>query len=238
MLDTDDENIWNHYFYALIEGYSAYYDALNENWLSAFSTGLNSVAAFQYCWDKDNDFYESLIAIGSYKFWRSKKTEIFNWLPFVPDEEQLGIDYLKKAIQYSGYNSHLAIHSLIWIYIEQNDFNDAINVAETAIKNNPDGRLFKWGLARAYESIDPETSIVLYKEILNSYPKDLKSNKINEVTLKHIIAQLLIKLGKKEEALNLCNEILAIYGYNSFEYEKLSKRLDRVRELKNDLTVK
>jgi tetratricopeptide (TPR) repeat protein len=235
LLSIDNKNIWNHYYYALTEGYSAYYDALNENWLSAFSKGLNSIGAFQYCLDKNDNFYESLIALGSYKFWRSKKTEFLNWLPFVPNEEQLGIDYLKKAIQHPSYNLYLAIHSLIWIYIEQNDFNSAINTATDALKINPDSRLFKWGLARAYENINPEKSITLYTEILNSYPKDLKSNKVNEVTLKHIIAQLLVKLGRKGEALNLCNEILAINDYTQFESDKLGKRLDRVRELTNEL---
>ena len=238
LLDIEDENIWNHYFYAITQGYSAYYEALNENWLSAISKGLNSVGAFQYCLDKDSNFYESLIAIGSYKFWRSKKTEFLNWLPFVFNEEELGIDYLKKAIQNPSYNSYLAIHSLIWIYIEQNDFKNAIKTAINALKKNPDSRLFKWGLARAYESINPEKSITLYTEILNSYPKDLKSNKINEVTLKHIIAQLLIKLGKRQEALNLCNEILSINDYTSFESDKLGKRLNRVRELKSELDNK
>jgi tetratricopeptide (TPR) repeat protein len=238
LLNSDDKNIWNHYFYALAQGYNAYYDALKENWFSAFSTGLNSMSAFEYCLDEDRNFYESLIAIGTYKFWRSKKTEFLDWLPFVPNEEELGIDYLKKAIKFSGYNSHLAVHSLIWIYIEQGDFDNAVKVADTALNRDPDSRLFKWGLARAYENKNPEISINLYEEILNSYPKELKTNKINIITLKHLIAQQYVKLGKNKEALDLCNEILAIYGYSKYEFEKLSKRLDRVKQLKNDLIKK
>jgi predicted Zn-dependent protease len=236
LLRNDPKNIWNNYFVALTEGYIAYYDALRESWLKAFSNGLSSVSGFEDCLAIDENFNESLIAIGSYKFWKSKKTEFINWLPFFDDEKELGIKYLQKAIKYSGYNSHLAIHSLIWIYIEQKDFENAKKVAELALKNYPNSRIFKWGLARAFEEIDPEKSIILYKEILNSYPKNLKSNKINEVTLKHIIAQQLVKINKQNEALKICNEILALTNYTKFELDKISDRLERVKALEQKLT--
>ncbi|RPI60257.1 MAG: tetratricopeptide repeat protein [Ignavibacteriales bacterium] len=235
LLKSDEKNIWSNYFLALTEGYIAYYDALRESWLQAFSTGLSSVSGFEDCLEIDKNFHESLIAIGSYKFWKSKKTEFINWLPFVEDEKELGIKYLQNAIKYSGYNSHLAIHSLIWIYVEQKDFNDAIKVAELALKEHPQSRIFKWGLARSYENIDPAKSVELYREILHSYPKKIKSNKINEVTLKHIIAQQLIKINKITEALIICDEILSIKGYSKYELDKISSRLERVKSLKQEL---
>lgn len=238
LLKSDPHNIWNHYFLALTEGYIAYYDALRESWLQAFSKGLSSVSGFEDCLEIDENFYESLIAIGSFKFWKSNKTEFINWLPFIDDEKELGIKYLQKAIKFSGYNSHLAIHSLIWIYIDQKDFDDAIKVAELALKNYPKSRIFKWGAARAFEEIDPAKSIILYKEILSSYPKNLKSNKINEVTLKHIIAQQLVKINKQGEALKICNEILTITDYTKFEFDEVDDRLERVRTLKKELTSK
>jgi hypothetical protein len=235
LIKNDKKNIWNNYFLALTEGYIAYYDALRESWLSAFTTGLSSVSGFEDCLEIDKNFHESLIAIGSYKFWKSKKTEFINWLPFIDDEKEIGIKYLQNAIKYSGYNSHLAIHSLIWIYIEQNDFDKAIKVAELALKDHPQSRLFKWGLARAYEKIDPAKSIMLYKEILHSYPTNLKTNKINEVTLNHIVAQLLVKINKKDEAAIICDEILSIKSYSKYELDKLSSRLERVKSLKQEL---
>jgi hypothetical protein len=236
LINNEPKSIWNNYFLALTEGYIAYYDALSESWLKAFTTGLSSVSGFEDCLEIDKNFYESFIAIGSYKFWKSSKTEFINWLPFIDDEKELGIKYLQKAINYSGYNSHLAIHSLIWIYIEQKDFEDAKKVAELALTNYPKSRIFKWGLARAFEEIDPERSIILYKEILNSYPKNLKSNKINEVTLKHIIAQQLVKINKRNDALKICNEILSINNFTKFETDKIADRFERVKSLKQELT--
>ena len=70
---------------------------------------------------------------------------------------------------------------------------------------------------------------------MNSYPKNLKTNKINEVTLKHLIAQQLVKINKFDEALKLCNEILSIKDYQDYELEKVNGRLERVRLLKQEL---
>ncbi|MDT3696566.1 MAG: tetratricopeptide repeat protein [Ignavibacterium sp.] len=238
LLKKDPGNIWNKYFYALSEGYSAYYDALRERWLSAFSTGVNSVSAFEDCLFSEPDFYEAMIALGSYKFWKSKKTEFLSWLPFIDDEKEIGISYLQSAVKHSGYNSHLAVYSLIWIYIEQDQFSKAILLAENALKNYPESRMFKWGLARALEDSNPEKSISVYYDILNSYPVFLKTNKINFVTLKHIIAQQLVKLKRYDEALEICNEILNLKGFTDFEYGKLEDRIERVKDLKKSLDSK
>ena len=238
LLNEAPENIWYKYFYALSEGYIAYYDALRESWLSAFSTGLNSVSAFEDCLEADNQFYEAMIALGSFKFWKSRKMEFLQWLPFVDDEKEIGISYLNSAIKHSSYNSHLATFSLVWIYIEQKQFAKAVKLAENALKNYPDSRMFKWGLARALEDVDPEKSISVYYKILNSYPAALKSNKINQITLKHLIAQQLVKLNRTNEALEICNEILNVNGYTDFEFDKNEERIDRVKDLKKSLTLK
>lgn len=100
---------------------------------------------------------------------------------------------MQNAIKYSGYNSHLAIHSLIWIYIEQKDFNDAIKVAELALKEHPQSRIFKWGLARSYENIDPAKSVELYREILHSYPKNLNQTRLMKLHLSILLHSNLSK---------------------------------------------
>ena len=235
LLEKDDRNIWNKYFFALTEGYTAYYDALRGSWLQAFSTGLNSIAAFEDCLEIDNEFNEAYIALGSYKFWKSKKADFLSWFPIIDDEKELGISYLKNAVKNSGYNSHIAIHSLIWIYIEQEEYDKAIETANKVLKEFPNSRIYKWGLARAYENIDPLKSAKLYKEILDSYPKNLISNKINRVVLKHLIAQQYVKVILNHKAIEMCDEILKIKDYTEFEFDKLENRLDRVRNLKKEL---
>ncbi len=235
LIEKDRKNIWNKYFLALAEGYISYYDAIQGSWLKAISNGLNSISLFEEILDTDSSFHDAYIAIGTFKYWKSAKTEFLNWLPFIDDEKDLGIKYLSFAINNSSYNYHLAVNSLIWIYIDQKRFGDAINLAMKALNKYPDSRIFRWGLARAYEEIDTEKSIKEYFKILNSYPDTLTSNRINEITLKHIIAQQYYKIGKMAEAKKLFEEIFRIKNLSEYEKEKLEKRLKRVKTLYNEL---
>ena len=238
LIESDAENIWNRYFYALAEGYIAYYDAINGNWLSAISTGVNSISEFEKILLLDNDFYEAYIAIGTFEYWRSRKTEFMNWMPFVNDTRKVGIDRLRLATDSSSYNSYLAVNSLIWIYIDNKDYSAAVQTAKKELINFPQSRSFKWGMARAYEEIDPRTAINLYQEILESYPKSLNSNHINEITLKHLIAQQHLKLGEGEAALIICDEILNIRNLSDYALELLRTRLERIRVLRDELKTK
>jgi tetratricopeptide (TPR) repeat protein len=236
LIDSDNENIWYQYFLALTEGYTAYFHAINESWFSALSTGVDAISEFDKILASDKKFYEAYIAIGTFEYWKSRKMEFIDWLPFSIDSRTIGIERLKVAIDSSSYNSYLAINSLIWIYIDQNRFDDAIKISEKALKEFPDSRTFKWGLARAYEEIDPSKAIALYIEILNSYPVLENGNYKNVITLKHIIAQQYVKLGDKQNALKYCNEILSIKNIPEKTADELAERLERVKSLKKELT--
>ena len=236
LLEREKSNIWYRYFYALAEGYISYFDAINGSWFSALSSGINSISEFEKILDSDKDFFEAYTAIGTFEYWKSRKMEFMDWLPFSSDTKSIGIERLIIAIDSSSYNTYLAINSLIWIYIDQKKFGDAIKVAEKAIRKFPESRTFKWGLARAYEESDAFKAIDLYKEILNSYPASLKENYINIVTLKHIIAQQYAKKGDRKNSIKYCNEILSIKNLPPSAESKLSERLERVQSLKNELS--
>jgi tetratricopeptide (TPR) repeat protein len=238
LLDLDQANIWNKYFYSLAEGYISYFEAINSNWLSALTTGVNSITEFEEILKVDENFYEAYIAIGTFEYWKSSKLEFVNWLPFSKDTKDTGIELLVTAIDSSSYNSYLAVNSLIWIYIDQKNFSKAIEIAKKALVQFPDSRTFKWGLARAYEESDPLKSIKLYKEILNSYLELKNGNYINEITLMHIIAQQYAKLDDKENAIKYCNEILSMTNLPEDIFEQMNDRIEKVKKLKEDLTSK
>lgn len=238
LIEQDEDNIWYRYFYALAEGYTAYFDAINGSWLSAGSTGVNSISEFEKILAADKKFYESYIAIGTFEYWKSRKMEFMNWLPFNNDTKKIGVDRLIVAIDSSSYNSYLAINSLIWIYIDQKKYEAAISISEKALNDFPNSRSFKWGLARAYEEINPAKAIELYLEIVDSYPVFKKDNYKNEIILKHIIAQQYVKLDDKEKALKYCNDILSIKNIPKKTADELSERLERVKSLQKELSKK
>lgn len=236
LLEKKPNEIWNHYFVALSKGYKSYLRVLNGDWLSAISSGLSSVNYFEDCLEMDSSFYESYVAIGTYKFWKSRKLDFLEWLPFIDDESANGIRYLELALDKTSYNKNLAALSLIWIYIENKNFYGAIEIAERELKKNPINRTLQWALARAYEDINPGKSIQIYNGTISSYQKIPNQNHYNEITLKHIIAQQYSKMGEKREALRICDEILATQNLTEDVKEKLDDRLKRVQKLKKELT--
>lgn len=227
-------NIWNKYFLGLSEGYISYFKALTADWFNSLNEGINALRDFDDLVIKDKNFYEAYIAIGTFKYWKSRKTEFLSWIPGYTDEREEGINLLEKAIERSTYNRYLAVNSLIWIYIDQGEYIKAAGLAESALRQYPGSRFFMWGLARAYEDIDAEKSLGIYNEILNSLPAG--SNHYNEIILKHLVAQLYARTGSKEKAVHLCDEILAIRGLDKNTHSRLKNRLKRVEELKLELS--
>ena len=238
LLDKDDSNLWFIYFKALKEGYYAYYQVLQKNWLSAFSNGVDAVRDFERCLKIDPAFYESKIAIGSYQYWRSRKTEFLKWLPFIKDETELGIKNLQVAVNHASYHRYSAIYSLLWIYIDQKNYQAAIDLAEKTLKQYPGSRFFMWPLARAFENVDIRKAIIIYQELLDFYSKLPNSNFFNEIVLKHILAQLYVKQGDKKKALELCNQILSRKNIPEYTRNRLGDRLNRVEDLKQQLLSK
>ncbi len=232
LISNNPDNIWYLYSKALAEGYYAYYKAINESWFSAVSTGFDAIKDFEKCLSMNPNFNEAMIAIGTYKYWKSKQAE---WIPFIEDERKEGIQLLLKAINNSSYNKYLGINSLIWIYIDEKDFDSAQKLAVKSLEEYPNSRFFKWDLARVYEETDKKKAINTYFEILNSYQKSNTLNVYNSILLRHLIAQLYFRLNEKEKSLNMCDEILSL-ELTKKERNDLENRLERVKQLKKELS--
>ncbi len=234
--EQNPSSIWNNYFVALSKGYKAYLQVLNGEWLSAILEGLSSVDYFENCLEMDTTFYESYVVLGTYKFWKSRKLESLEWFPFFDDASEDGLRYLELALERTSYSKNIAAISLIWSYIDNKNFNRAIQIAENELKRNSLNRPLKWGLARAYEDVNPWKAIQVYKELITSYQNIPDQNHYQEITLKHIIAQQLAKIGEKNEALKFCNEILTSNSLSEIVREKLTDRFNRVNQLRKELS--
>ncbi|MDP3147771.1 MAG: hypothetical protein Q8N83_01460 [Ignavibacteria bacterium] len=225
--------LWRNYFYGMIHGYRAYYSALEGKWFSTFTDGINAVNYFENCLKIDSSFNEALIAIGTYKYWKSVKAA---WLPFFSDERSEGFHLLNKGIEKESYDYASGVVSLLWIYIDRKKSLDAIALADEALKKFPNNRNFKWALAHAYEDIDRMKAIEIYRELLASYSGEKQINRINEVVLKHKIAQDYERLGDYKNALRLCDDILFKKKFSNYEKQVLEERLQRVLTLRQSLT--
>lgn len=236
LYSEDESNIWNNYFMALCYGYKAYFNAIKKNWIPAFTEGLNSKSYFEKCLNLNPRFYDAQIAVGAYLYWKSRKTEFLNWLPFMSNDEKEGIKLIDSAIYHNSYNNYLAINSLTWIYIDSREYSKAKNIAELGLKKSPTNRAFLWGLARAYENININGSIKIYQQVIDSYMRIPNQNHLQEIILKHILAQLYLRIGDKNEALSICNDILSITNLSDRIKGILASRLALVKKMQFQLS--
>lgn len=226
---------WSQFYLGLVIGFKAYHQLSGTGWLSAITSASSSSDCFEKCIEIDSSFSEALGYLGNYKYWKSKKTE---WVPFIKDEKQVGINFIKKAIKRESYSNYLFRNSLFWIYIEEKKFNSALEFTRESISKFNSCRLFKWNLARVYEEIDLNESIKVYNEILYSYIKENNLTNLNNIIIKHKIAQNYYKMGKNDLALKLVNEIIAINSLTDYEKERLSDRIERIKKMKIELLKK
>jgi len=227
---NNKKSLWTNYYLGMINGYRAYFASVQGKWFSTFTNGINAVNYFENCLKIDSSFSEALIAIGTYKYWKSVKAA---WLPFFADEKIEGFKLLSKGIEKENYSYASGVVSLLWIYINQKKSPSAISLAEEVLKKYPNNRNFKWALARAYEDVNLSKAIEIHYELLASYASTKQANRINEVVLKHRIAQDYERQGENKKALLLCNEILSIKRFTSYEQQQLEERLDKVLALRN-----
>lgn len=236
LYETNQQNIWHNYFMALSEGYSAYYKGLKGNYISAFTQGYDALDYFNECLAIDSTFYESYIALGTYKYWISAKTEILNWLPFFPDDKESGIKILEKAVKHNSYNYHLAVNSITWIYIEEGKYQRAVEISKPVFEKYPGNKFIGLALAAAYRNINPGKAVEVYKQILISLKQTGDPYKFNEVLFKYKIVKMYLRMNKNAQALKVCNEILDINNIPEITKEKLDGKLTELKDIREKLS--
>lgn len=238
LISSDEKNPWFKYFAGLTNAYKAYFHAEEGNYLTALLKGFSAISYFNDCLELDSNFSEAKIALGIYHYWKSHKIKDLDFLPFINDNRKNAIDIIENEIRNSSYNKSLAIHSLFWIYINEKEYKKAVSLAELALKQYPNSRIFLSDYAHVLKQINKPKSIVVYKQLLNIYQHLYPNNRINEIITKHKLAIVNYEMGNRTESLRICLEILRDKKIPSPSLKKLSSRLEKILELKNELETK
>jgi len=228
IIKSEGGTAWTSYYKALSLSYRAYFHSLRRDFLEAFSIALEALDHFEDSFEKDTSFSDAYIAIGTYKYWKSRKTE---WIPLISNEKEIGIYFLEKGTKLNSYNRYLGIISLVWIYIDRKEFKKAADLSMNLLKKFPDNRQFLYSLARAKESDDSNGALNTYEKLLESYKDKIPEYSFRILIIRHKIARILYELGRLEEAEKVCNMILN----SAVDNERFGKRLEDIRNLRDKL---
>ena len=134
--------------------------AMIGNWFGAFTDALKAAGKLTKSVEIDSTMYDAYFGLGTYHYWKSVKSKIFWWLPFIGDQRQQGIDEIKLSIEKGKFTPIPSEVSLLRIYLEEKNFDEVIKLADKLMKSHDNiNSLWFKGYALIYseqwsESID------------------------------------------------------------------------------------
>ena len=189
-------------------GYRGIHKALTGDWFGAFVDGLKGKGYLEKALKLNPEFYDVYYGLGSYHFWKSLKSRIFWWLPFVKDNRQMGIDMIKLAIEKGKYSTEDAKYALVRIYVENKEYQNAFAMIEKLMKSQPNKPFLLWFLGRA------QLETKMYTEAINTY----------QTLLKTLIASAYYHPEGEVE----CRYWLALAYFEDKNFEDSQKQIDAI----------
>jgi tetratricopeptide (TPR) repeat protein len=173
---------WSRYFLGTADGYEAYERVERGNWFGGARKGMSSASKYEEIVENDSSFYDAYVGIGTYYYWRSRKMEFIQWLPFVKDDRELGIKMLIIGAYRSEYNKFAAISALISIYLDAENYKQAEEWSKRGLNSYPENRVFLWGLATAFDRQNrPAEAVLAYSNLLENIMRARAPHPYNEI---------------------------------------------------------
>jgi tetratricopeptide (TPR) repeat protein len=230
-IKKDEGDIRAHFYLGNSYGSIAVYDAKHKRWWSGLRKGLKAKSSLKKVIDLDSTFYDAYLGLGSYHYWASVVTKALRWLPFFRDEREKGIEEVKLAAERSFYSKESAQYGLIYIYLEEKDYDKAIKLAKKMNREFPESKLFLWPLAEAvYMKREWMSAINWYQKILELIENPDPSGYFNSIECRHRMAECYFNLKKYEQCKEECEKILK-YPLSSEVQKKQKKKLKETRKL-------
>lgn len=190
--------------------YTASLEAKGGSWWTAMRRGLKAKGAYLDALKFDPRLYDSYLGLGTYHYWKSAKTEFINWLPFVGDNKDDGIEELQLAVDSSLFSNDLALNSLIWINLERKQPESALLCAETLHTKYPNSRLVRWGMAFSNYSAGKFAAALRYfGEIATSLESDSTQNYFNLIECRFHRAKIFLSVNDSSMAKQEFEKLLA-----------------------------
>lgn len=133
----------------------------------ALKAGLSAGRAYSKGYSADSQFFDIGLGLGSYRYWKSVKGKFLTWAFLLKNEKEEGIELVRLAVDSSEISSDAAVTSLIWIYLNEERYPEAIRLAESMHEKYPLGLTFVWALGETYRGMhDWRTAADYYRRIL------------------------------------------------------------------------
>jgi len=157
--------------------------------VGALKHGLSARNAYGRGYECDSTFHDIALGLGSYRYWKSVKTRAINWTPIFDDETRSGMELLRLAADSAEISSDAARAALIWIYINEERYAEAVRLARRMRYRYPDGLTFLWGLGEAYYRLNDCRGAIDVYETIYARLKERPGNYYNIIDAAYYLSE-------------------------------------------------
>jgi hypothetical protein len=228
---------WGYFFLATAEGCDSYARVYRGDWMTGALRGVASSSAFKDVLARDSMLYDAYAGLGGFYYWRSRKTEYFNWLPFVGDDRPRAFSLLKKTAEHGVYNRYTALSMLAAIYNDASSSEKAIECARTGLERYPSNQVFLWALTTALEKLGKaKEAVTAYERLLSSLREDGDESAYNDLVCRLNISRLKLEMG---DTVHVRESLVTILKSRPEDFPShLKKRVEEKLEKARDLLHK
>lgn len=202
---TGNAKAWAHFFFGSAIGYEAFVIGKKKKYFEAFHYGWQSIQHLEAALKIDPQLYDAYLGIGTYKYYRSKMSKSFRWLPFIKDEREMGMNMIRQALAQGRYSRTAAINGLGWILMDEDRPKEALALIDSALVTYPASRFFLWSAGEAAFRVKRyEQAAAHYRQILSSLQNENHLSPYLELVGRTRLAKVYQAAGKMDEA---CHEL-------------------------------
>ncbi len=238
MIANNPQSASGYFFRGSAYGYDAYASAESGDWWRAINKSSASVDDFEEALARDSTLYDALVGIGTYYYWRSRRTQFLNWLPFISDDREEGIRLVRVAAEKGVANRYTAMASLISIYLDADELEKALEIASKALDRYPGNRIFLWGKATALERLERwDDAFGVFRQLLRVMEQDSHDNPYNKLVCVLKLANISHRLKNDDEAFRYLSLIVdkREADYPRHLQDRAEDKLDAARELMGEI---
>jgi len=165
--------------------------------LSAISLGLKTKGEYENGIRCDSTLYDLYLGLGSYHYWKSVKSGLLRKAGIFSDDRDQGIQEIELAADSALFSKDAARSALIWILIDDKQYDSAMAMCQAMLTKYPDGNSFYWPLAQAcFESGKYDSAAVVYGKLFDLLKAD-PGNYYNIIEAVYFLTECYNELGRE-----------------------------------------
>ncbi len=209
--------------------------AMMGKWWGGFRDGIAAAGKLENAVKMDSTLYDAYFGLGNYHYWKSIKSRVFWWLPFIEDERQKGIDEILISIKKGKFTDIPGKMSLMRVYIEEKDYNKVLEIAEDLI-NKYNFLQPLWFKSFSLIQIEEwQKGIESYNQVLKKLREKHFHGIEGELECFYFFALCNYKLGEIEKAKTYLEKILLYEGDVKTEIYFYENFIDSAKKLMKEI---